>query len=235
MRFTLGILILLTCLTGCKDRCKRLDGPRERYEQLLLPVHSLALRTPAEVTLYVDTFAHSNLEIFAQPEVYHILKTDVDNLQCVVEMDACFKDQEAVLINATFKRIDSIIFESAGQITSGNLILQDSIRIKNTGLGDIDLTLKSEQVFSHITSSGSIILAGTTNRSVSLASGSGEISAFNLIADTAIIHSIGSSIIQVYADHYLEVHFWNPTTVQYRGEPDSIVVFGEGTLVNANL
>ncbi|MEQ9186141.1 MAG: DUF2807 domain-containing protein [Cryomorphaceae bacterium] len=235
MRCFISIAILLACLVGCKDRCKRLDGPRERYEQLVQPIHSFELLTPAEVTLYQDTLAHSNLEIYAQPEVYHLLETDVKNTVCTVQLDACFKDQEAILINATLKRIDAIHFGSAGEIKAGNLIVQDSIRIENTGLGDIDLTLKSHEVISYITSSGNILLSGTATHSISLASGSGEISAFNLLADSAVIHTLGSSIIQVYAEDYLEVHFWKPTTVQYRGNPDSIVVVGEGTLIDANL
>lgn len=233
MRWTPLIALLIITLPSC-DRCKRLDGPRERYEQLLLPVNTFELLTPADVTITKDTLAQSQIEVFAQPEVYHILETDVRDRTCTVSLDGCFKDQETVLLNAYFPSIKRIFFASAGSITSSELIKQDTIRLENTGLGDIDLTLNTDEVIAHITSSGNIVLSGIARRSVSLASGSGEVSAFNLLADTAVVHTIGSGIIEVYADHLLEVHFWNPTTVRYKGQPDSIVVHGEGTLLDAN-
>ena len=228
-------LMILSLGTGCGDRCKNLDGPRERYEQLLTEVHSLELLTPAEITLYKDTLVQSNLEIFAQPEVYHVLETDVIDTSCVIALDGCFRNKQAVLINATFPRIDKIYFESAGEIVSGNMIVQDSIRLENTGLGDIDLTLKCDQVFSHLTSSGNIILSGLAKKSINLLSSSGEIDAFNLVADTVVVHTIGTGIIEVYADRFLKVHFYEPTTVRYRGHPEIIEVYGEGTLEDANL
>jgi len=222
-------------MVGCRDRCKRLNGPRERYEQMLQRTDAFELYTPAEVILYKDSTVQSQLEIFAQPEVYHVLESEVIDSTCFIQMDACFRDQQAILINATFRSLNKIYFESAGEIRSGELIEQDTIRIENTGLGDIDMALKSDQIISHITSSGNIILSGTAHRSVSLAASSGEIEAMNLIADTAIVHTVGSGIISVHADHRLEVHFYKPTTVRYRGNPSVIEVYGEGNLVDANL
>jgi len=133
------------------------------------------------------------------------------------------------------KEIRSIEFTSAGEIRSGDLIEQDTIFIENSGLGDIDLLLLSENVKANSTSSGNIILAGETTNLTTTSSGSGELSAFNLFSDTVRIGNIGSGVIEVYANKYLEVHFLKPTTVRYRGNPSKINIEGEGNLVDANL
>jgi hypothetical protein len=222
-------------IQGCKDRCVRVDGPLERFEQAHTPLFQFALETPARVVIFQDSTEQSALEIYAQPVVYQALKVDVKGGTCTVSQTECFKDQEELNIQATMRQVRRIISQSAGEITSGNAWHIDTISFENTGLGDIDCVVKAGQVTSHATASGNIILSGSAARSVCLSSGSGEISQFNLIADTVEVHTIGSGVIQVHAEHYLKVHFWNPATVLYRGHPDSIIVSGEGEVRDANL
>jgi hypothetical protein len=234
-KFVWSILILVFTMTACGNRCKRLEGPRQEYFSPVGRATKFILSTPAEMTIVKDTLASSLLEVIAQPEVFDELNIETSETTCEVSMNACFKDQETTLLSTRMKEIRSIEFTSAGEIRSGDLIEQDTIFIENSGLGDIDLLLLSENVKANSTSSGNIILAGETTNLTTTSSGSGELSAFNLFSDTVRIGNIGSGVIEVYANKYLEVHFLKPTTVRYRGNPSKINIEGEGNLVDANL
>jgi len=163
------------------------------------------------------------------------LNIETNATECEVIMNACFKDQETTLLSARMKSIESIEFSSAGEIISGDLIEQDSIYIENSGLGDINLLLLSSEIRANSTSSGNIVLAGESSSLIATSSGSGELSAFNLFSDTVRVGNLGSGVVEVFANDYLEVIFIRPTTVRYRGNPEFISIQGEGNVVDANL
>ncbi len=187
------------------------------------------------MTIVKDTLSQASLEIIVQSEVMDELQITLEDKACEVSMNACFKDKQTTLLLARMQKIKTIQFSSAGEITSGELIEEDTISLKNSGLGDIDLLLLSNEVRSELSSSGNIILAGESNTLIAFSSGSGETSAFNLFSDTVKIGNMGSGIIEVFANKHLEIQFFKPTTVRYRGNPENIIIEGEGTVVDANL
>ncbi|MBT3647830.1 MAG: hypothetical protein HN542_06275 [Flavobacteriales bacterium] len=229
-------MILSTLLVAScgNDGCQRLEGPRESVIRYLDPIHSINLVTPVNTSVEVDSsLEQSKIEVRAQAEVHPSLNTRVKNRQVNIFLEGCFKDQSEIFIDAKVQALESIRLQSAGDIISTKRIEQDSISIYNSGLGDIDLVLNSQRVESFILASGDIILSGDSEHLVVRTEGSGELSAFNLYADSVVINNIGGSVIQVFAAKYLEVNFFEETTIEYRGHP-TIKILGEGNLVDAN-
>lgn len=235
MRLYLFICITLIASFGCRERCKKVEGPRKEFA---LPIDTsavLEIHTPAEVTLYADSNRASQLTVTAQPEVYSALIFETNDEGCVISLNDCFKQQSTVLINAQLTNLNRIGLHTAGKIESGTLLYTDTLWIENSGLGDIDLLARAEVANTTITSSGNVHLSGELTKLNFLTTGSGELHAFGLFTDTVGLTINGSSVVEVYANHLLRVNFINPGTVLYRGNPDSIIVTGEGNLRNANL
>ncbi|MDB4105312.1 DUF2807 domain-containing protein [Salibacteraceae bacterium] len=230
-----SILIMTLSMSSCGNRCKRIDGPRQEYFRSLQGAESFNLSTPAEMTIEKDSLASASLEIIAQAELYDALLIENTSNDVTIRMNGCFKDQETLLLNATLNNIDVIEFSSAGKIKSAQLIEQDTISVDNSGLGDIDLLLSSQKIKTNSSSSGNIILSGEAQCLTAVSLGSGELSAFNLFSDSVRIGTSGSGIIEVYANTYLEIDFKRPTIVRYRGNPEVILIKGEGEVVDANL
>lgn len=231
-----GLFILTLIQTGCRNRCERVDGARERFEIPLGGVHSLDVRTAADVEIRttIDS-ADGIMEVFAQPEVYFALESRFRDSTLRFNSDACFRGQEELLISALMRDIKEVRMDAAGEIRSSDLLELDSLSIINQGLGDIALHIATNEVTSRSSASGNVILSGETKKLFAVNTGSGELSGFNLFADTVIIENYGSGVIEVHAAEFLQVNFAQETTVRYRGNPRVITVAGTGDLVNANL
>lgn len=222
--------------SACTERCKRVDGPRERYEIPLNAVHTLEVNTAADVQVRkTKDNTNGTLELYAQPEVYFGLISRFKDSTLRFSMDACYRGQAEVLMDARMQDIRQLRMNAAGKIQSSDLLELDSLHILNEGLGDIQLHIDSKHIFSQSSASGNVILSGEVDQLFAVNTGSGELSCFDLFADTVIIENYGSGIIEVHADEFLQVNFAQETTVRYRGNPRVITVAGEGNLVNANL
>lgn len=235
LSLTLAFMSVLLLNTACNDRCERIKGARERYEIPIGNANSIVLNSPADIIiLETKDTANGDLEIYAQPEVYLSLETEIKNDQVSLEVAGCFRQQKNMLVEASMVDLKSVSLNAAGEIRSEGLLNTDSLFIENNGLGDVNLHLQSRFIDARTSTSGNIILSGKTNQLFAGVLGSGEVSAFDLFADTVIIENYGSGVIEVHANKMLQVNFVNPTTVRYRGNPNIITVGGEGNLVNAN-
>jgi hypothetical protein len=199
-------------------------------------VHSLEVNTAADVEIRTTLDSADGLmEVYAQPEVYFALNSRFRDSTLRFNMDACFRGQGELLMNALMRDIKEVRMNAAGEIRSSDLLELDSLSIVNQGLGDIALHINTKKVSSRSSASGNVILSGETNRIFAVNTGSGEVSAFDLFADTVIIENYGSGVIEVHAADFLQVNFAEETTVRYRGNPRVITVAGTGNLENANL
>ena len=234
-RSSIYIAFIILLATACQDRCERVDGPRERFEVPLEFISELELNTPAEVVVYDHENGEGSLEVIAQPDIYQALHTQLRNDRCKIDLEACFREQDPILIEARLSELRSIHLNAAGEIRSGELIDQDSLYITNSGLGDVDIHFSGHYLDARSSAAGNINLSGETDRLFTVVLGSGELNGFDLFADTVIIENYGSGVIEVHAADFLQVNFIENTTVRYRGNPKVITIAGEGELEDANL
>lgn len=235
INFVLLLTLVMLLQTACNDRCARVDGARERYEIPVGNANSITLNSAADIVLLTSSdTANGSLEVYAQPEVYFALDTDIKNEQINLGVTGCFRQQTTMLIEASLVDLKSVVLNAAGEIRSEGLLTPDSLTIENNGLGDVNLHLQTKYIDSRSSTSGNVVLSGRTNQLFAGVLGSGEVNAFNLFADTVIIENYGTGVIEVHANKMLQVNFVRPTTVRYRGNPSIITVGGEGNLVNAN-
>lgn len=229
------ISICFLCLSACRDRCVRLEGPRLTFERILDTVSTVDLQTPALLTLSLDTDSVSSISILAQPEIHENIELKNKRGNLDIKLESCFKDKKDVILELRTQRLDKVSSQSAGVIRTNEIIEQDTLLVENEGLGDIELLINTHRIDASLIGSGDILLSGQTRILRAYSENSGDLDALTLYADTVIINNFGSSIIQVYATKYLEVNFFKPTTVAYLGQPELIKTFGTGTLKEADL
>lgn len=221
---------------SCKrDRCETAEGPREKRDTALSFVNDVTLSMVADLSLKIDTALEPNLEMIAQPAVHDKLVVANFNKAMDIAMDGCVKEHDEILLNAVVPDLKYVEITSAGTIRSERLIEKDTLEMINRGLGDLDFVVDSKWLLTEIRSSGDLILAGETERIDFLTTSSGDLRAFNLVADTVSLNVFGSSVLEVYTDGVLQVHFFRSGQVQYRGEPAEIITTGQGTVIDANL
>lgn len=235
MRQAAGILIVFFLLNGCnRDKCKTIEGPRETRLLLIQPADEIGLNMVASLRLRLDTVAPA-MEVIAQKEVHEQLDINTAGNELVVDLKSCIKEHEEIIMNTSLPEVRSLNITSAGEIASSSLIAGDTLHLLNTGLGDIDLVLHMNRINANIRSSGDVLLSGQTERLDLLSTASGDLKAFNLIADTVNLDLRGSSVVEVYTDGVLNIEFHSKATVNYRGTPVTINIQGDGTVTDANL
>lgn len=227
---------MATLITACKgNRCETADGPRERSDTLIGNVDEVTLSMVANLSLKVDTGLAPSMEIVAQPAVQSKVIAQSFENQLTIELDGCVKEHDQILLNAVIPDLSYVEITSAGLIESARLIEKDTMEMINSGLGDLDFVIDTQWLLAEIRSSGDIKLAGQLGRLDFLSTSSGDLRAFNLVTDTVSLNILGTSVVEVYANDVLNVHFFRSGTVSYRGNPAQINIEGEGTVTNANL
>jgi hypothetical protein len=236
MRNSIFILaFILIGFTGCNNRCKSVDGPRFSEIVLIGNSNTLTLDMVADLQVKVDSSRAPQIEIIAQEGVHEKIQAINMKGDLSISMSSCVKENSEILMEASLSGLDQVVNVSAGKVSSGTLLESESFRLTNEGLGDLDFVLKSKNIIAEIKSSGDIILAGSTKKLEFLTLSSGDLRAFNLVADTILLNVIGSSVCDIYTDGILQINFYQNGFVNYRGTPKEIIVTGEGNVKDVNI
>lgn len=227
------ILLLLNACDGKK--CETVKGPRITQTRVISPVQAIELNMVANLFLKLDSTVEPAMEVIAQREVHSQLEIENGQDELNIDLRGCIKEHDEVILNTFLAHVRSLKNNSAGEISSASIIREDTMELTNGGLGEIDVVLSSKLVEAEIRSSGDILLSGQVARLDFSSIASGDLRAFNTIADTVNIKLGGSSVVEVYTDGVLNIEFIYPGTVSYRGTPSVINITGKGNVTDANL
>lgn len=229
-RLTFLSLLFAVLIHGCGDRCETADGPRITQRDYYDLVSELEMNMAGDCTVLLDTTKAPQMEVIAQPALLEHINRNVEEERLIITQMECVQENLPALFSLTCGPLEKIIQGSVGTIRSAELMQLQSLHLENRGLGDIDLHLDTEKLVGEIRSSGDLILGGTASRFDFLTTSSGDLRATDLICDTIHLKVIGSSVCEVYTDGLLHIQFFAPGTVNYRGNPDQLIVEGGGTV-----
>ncbi len=231
------LVFLCVLLVSCREEgCEKGEGASHKRVFTFGHLSAINLNMVSDMVVTEDSFRTGvTVEAVAQNEMHKILLFDSANRELTVRLTDCIREHNPVLIDARFSELPKeMVVNSAGSIESGELLEIDSLTLKNQGLGDIDLLVKSKNVDVRVEESGNVLLGGEADRLSVWCVSSGDIRAYNLVADTVEVEYIGTNFIEVHAKDVLIVDFRIPGTVHYRGNP-TIIVEGNGDLIDRNL
>ncbi|MEZ4722483.1 MAG: DUF2807 domain-containing protein [Flavobacteriales bacterium] len=198
-------------------------------------MQSITLDLVASMQINTDPTKPKQLEVITQEGIHDMVTTNYEPDELTIALDGCIKENEEILLDANLDSLYHFKITSAGAMSSYRKLTGHNFRLTNEGLGDLDFALQADDIIAEIKSAGDIILAGAARRLDFLTSGSGDLRAFNFVADTVDLRIIGTSICEVYTDGVLNVHFYKNGTVSYRGNPKQINVIGTGELKKSEI
>jgi hypothetical protein len=138
-------------------------------------------------------------------------------------------------IDLTMPDIELVNNSGSGEIYGTNFFDVPEIVLRNTGSGNINLGLNTDEIDAAISGSGNIDIEGETEYLYSKISGSGDIHAFKLKSNKANVQVTGSGDADVWVIKVLDVKISGSGSVYYKGKP--VINFnrtGSGNLVDAN-
>ncbi len=116
------------------------------------------------------------------------------------------------------KNLEGIYFEGAGDVKT-ELINADKIQISISGSGKVDAKFEISDLDASIAGSGSILIAGKTEKESIRISGSGSFNAEGFKAAECTINISGSGSVKVDVEKKLDVMVSGAGSVAYKGNP----------------
>lgn len=231
------IIILAFILLSCgRERCVDPNGQRIIGTRSVEPIEEVTLDMVATLEIEVDDQLAPQIEKIAQEELQRVIIVDERASSIHLFLEKCIKEHLAINLNLRLPTLKRVNMLSAGSITSRKLFETDTLLLYSNGLGDIDLSMTGDYVSGTIRNSGNIILNGYMRLAEFDVIGSGDVHAYDLQTDEVVVSTTGISVIEVYAGRKLRVNFIKPGgQVKYRGNPEAILITGEGELINDNL
>jgi len=132
--------------------------------------------------------------------------------------------------------LNALETHGSGNISSqGKLTNKNKMNIYISGSGDIQLEADCPDIRTETHGSGNITLQGNTKTLSCKTSGSGDIKAADLKAESVTVSIHGSGDNEVFASESLDIEIFGSGDVHYRGQPKiSTAVHGSGAVSKMN-
>lgn len=192
--------------------------------------HAIDLQISGDVDVTVGE--SYSVEILAQPNLLPILQTKVEGGTLRIYSDENFNTSEVIIVKVTAPAFDHFFIDGSGSIQVMNGLKSDSITLKVGGSGDIICPQGDFRVIhTWIDGSGSIELGGKATDMQSDISGSGDVMAKNMIANTLKINISGSGSVTAEVLNALNASISGSGEVFYSGTPSvQTSVSGSGSV-----
>jgi len=156
--------------------------------------------------------------ITADDNIMPSIQTEVQKSILVININKIVTEATKIEIIITMQNINDLNVNGSGKIDVQKKIVQDSIKMKVSGSGNILADIDTKFVNAAIVGSGSIDLSGKTVKLEVDLGGSGLLNTLTLTSDEANISIGGTAVCKVLVNNTLNINLTGGT-VQYKGTP----------------
>lgn len=199
-----GMVLSLFSLTSCDidDICIKASGDSYSEEYEISSFTKVKLDFTADVKIYQgDT---QTVEVIAQERVHENIKTNVVDGTWTIDSDICFRKHDDVQVIITLPTLSEVVNDGVGNI---DVFEFDSLTHLNATLDG----------------TGNIFLSGSVQNLILHHDGVGDINAFGMNSETAIIGHDGVGDIDVSVSDQLTIIHNGVGDIRYNGSPDTSI------------
>jgi hypothetical protein len=239
MIYTTGLFFLMA-IQGCDKEgvCVKSTGKIVTENRIALPYNYIEVYDNINLFLVQDT-ALSEIKVEAGENLIAGIITDIDSGRLVLRnANSCnwLRSFEVpVNVYLKFTRLDTIIFQAAGNITCLNAWTNDSVYIYVIeGAGQLNFNLDVGRSFIHVRyGTVSMKVAGKSPVTFIISQGYGPVHAEELISKFTYVSTSSPNDVYVFASEELDVEIGNIGNVYYSGAPKDITanIYGDGKLI----
>jgi hypothetical protein len=223
------ILVAIFLWVSCKKEnrcdCIKRTGPIVSETRNL--GHFTKIKAEDNVDVFISQGATQEVKVQAGKNIVPLIETVIEDGTLIIRnKNRCnwsrsYKKELSVYI--TVSSIKWIINEGTATIKSLNTFTEDTLDVQTTNSGDLDLSVNTSKLLSHIFGSGDIRLQGTTYEHACNIGGTSYLYAQKLHTDYTYIdtHTIGPSEISVAGLLICRIErkgdvfcYGNPTNIQ---------------------
>jgi hypothetical protein len=233
--------VIVVILSGCsKDNgvCVSSTGKTIIQDRITQPYQRIEVYDNINLFLTQDT-ALNKIRVEAGENLIDGITTEIDSGRLVIRNEnSCnwLRSFEVpVNVYLTFTRLDTLVFQAAGNITCTNEWTNESVSLDVIeGAGQIDLKLNAFRTYIIVKyGTTDINLSGYSQITTLISYGFGPLHAEDLTSKFTYVSSYSSNDMFVYSSVDLQVEIGNIGDVYYTGNPATIStnIYNEGRLI----
>jgi hypothetical protein len=195
-------------------------GPLTSQHRNLTDVRAVVLQTSGDLTIRIG--ADEGLTVTAGTGVIDALTSEISDGTLVLGAEANRSINGQVSYSLTVRGLEDIEVQGSGSVT-GAAVLTGHSRLSISGSGEVNLSeLSVPDLSADLSGSGGAVLAGTSQASTVVVSGSGDFQGSALITTRTWVDSSGSGTVTVNVTDQLSVRSSGSGDVGYRGNPAAV-------------
>lgn len=232
LKATGTVLLLSSVLTAC------VNGKGEVISQTHTPgtFSKIDQGIKGDVELVKDE--NIFVEVLAQQNIHDIIdiKTEDETLKIRTKSGKSIGKYEELKFFVHAPVIDNIRLSGSGNVTGGNGIIGEQLRIRVVNQGNIDLSgLDVSYLEVIIAGAGSVTLKGLSAKSDFGVGSNGRIEAYDLRSTETGAQLKGNGYIKTWTSNKLEVFLSGSGGIYYKGTPEiKSTITGNGVLLKVD-
>jgi hypothetical protein len=222
-RFTLALTVMvLAGAVGCHDAgwtslaVLRGSGVVASEERKIGDVDAIVLDSAADVAVTVG--GEPTLTIETDDNLLPIITTHVEGNTLTISSAENYSTNLGVKIKITCPRLQSLVLNGAGDITT-NEVASEDLEVTVNGSGNIWTAPSVKKLTAEITGSGNVKGRGSADSLEAKVSGSGSLDSEALVAKNATIALSGSGSATVKVTDLLDADVSGSGSISYHGNP----------------
>jgi hypothetical protein len=235
--FALTLMVSISCSdNGTSPDANTIigSGNLTTVERSVAAFNSITTLIPVTITIQYGT--EQNLSVTVDDNVVDYIITSVENGTLVITSQSDVNlNQIHLSLDLTMTDLEDITVIGPATIAGEFTLPLDDFYLTITGAATINFSLEADQMISSLPGSFTIMLRGQVIKHIINHSGSGYLSAFDLISDTTIVNLSGAGSEEVYVNDLLDVNISGVGNVYYKGAGEiQVNITGIGNVISWN-
>ena len=211
------IILLCFFISSCRSKVEG-EGPINLHEVKISNFDKLYLEIPAHIV--IENSDTSTFTIACQDNILQELTIHNIGKKLLIESGKKFNSQKPIEIRITTPKVYYIDIAGQGQVDYNPVVYQSELKINLSGSGKINSRINTESIEVNINDNGDVVLSGKSAILKGILNGSGDIHAYDLIADKCKFEINGAGNVRCSPSTLLKATIDGSGDVFYRGTPE---------------
>lgn len=213
----LAITVVCFLISSCQSEIEGI-GPINLHSVKIENFENLYLEIPAHVV--IEESDSASCTVACQDNIFKEIIAHSDNKKLIIESDKKFNTQRPIEIRLTIPKVDYIDITGNGTVEYNPLKYQKKLGIELKGKSQVITRISASEINVEIIDNGDALIAGKAELLKGKINGSGDIHAYDLIADKCKIEINGSGNVRCSPSSILKASIHGSGNIFYKGTPE---------------
>jgi hypothetical protein len=213
----LAIIVICCLLTSCQSAIEG-EGKIKLHNAKIENFENIYLEIPAHVI--IEESDSITCAIACQDNIFNEINVHSESKKLIIESNKKFKVQRPVEIRITVPTVDYIDITGNGTIEYNPTKYLKKLKVELKGKSKLISTISASEVDIEIVDDGDAVLAGKVEALEGMINGSGDINAYDLLAEKCKLEINGSGNVRCNPSVLLKANIHGSGNIYYKGTPE---------------